>query len=152
MNLFDKERFVKELYHEFDRMDENRRSFFNDLCRDSFMLIKNSFSGDVLSTKHQSALEEKITEVFFSTQSVIDKDNTYPDYRMSDELRRMKNLVEQRDSESINPEFDSKLLHLVKYNIVEHFNAVYNLSSEGFLLLDLYVKYHFQDLRKFNGN
>ncbi|MFB6320750.1 hypothetical protein [Saccharicrinis sp. FJH54] len=150
MKLFDRERFVTELRSEFNSIDEKQLNFQVDLSRDIFMLIQNSFSDSVLTKELRSSLEDKITEVFFSTLSVIDKDNTYPDYRMNDELDRMKVLVEKRERKSENPEFDSKLLYFVKYHIVEHFSAVYNLSSEGFLLLDLYVKYHFQDLRRFN--
>lgn len=150
MNLFHGEKFVKELYQEFDVIDKNLKSFHDDLCRDVFTLIKKSFSGNRLTEELRLAIEDKITEVFFSTQSVIDKDTTYAEYRMNDELDRMRRLVERRERESMNPEFDSKLLYFVKYHIVEHFSAVYNLSAEGFLLLDLYVKYHFQDLRQFN--
>ncbi|MFB6343994.1 hypothetical protein ACE1ET_19905 [Saccharicrinis sp. FJH62] len=152
MNLFDGEKFIKELYQEFDVIDQNLKSFHDDLCRDVFALIKKSFSDIRLTEELRSAIKDKITEVFFSTQSVIDKDNTYAEYRINEELDRMRSLIEKRERESMNPEFDAKLLYFVKYHIVEHFSAVYNLSSEGFLLLDLYVKYHFQDLRQFNNN
>lgn len=150
MNFFDREEFVKEMRREFEIIDDARKVFTDNLCGDIFALIRHSFSGEILTEELKAAIEDKATEVFLSTQSVIDKDRTFPEYRMIFELDRMRKAVNRRVEESITPEFDSKLLHFVKYHIVEHFSEVYNLSAEGFLLLDLYAKYHFQDLRQVN--
>lgn len=147
MNEFNNERFVTELFEEFKHIDALSQMFCTEICAEIFILLNKRIAHINLTDELRKDIEEKAIELYHSTQNLIDKDAHYPEYRLKEELERMRSAVNKRSRECLYPDFDASLLHIVKYHIVKHFKGVYNLSSEGYLLLDLHVKYHFQDLR-----
>lgn len=148
MKEFNKAQFVNELYERFEVIDNAVKDFSTGLCADIFTLINKSFKHYKMDAELKRGIEDKVIEIYHSTQSLIDKDKTYPDYRMNVEIGILRNLIAKRDLVGNHSELEAKLLYFIKFHIVEHFKEVYDLSAEGYLLIDLYVKYHFQDLRQ----
>ncbi len=82
------------------------------------------------------------TQVFNSTESVIDKDTTYPEYRLVEELDVMRKIVSKIPGFDRNSDFSETIHQKAKALMVEHFEATLDLSANGFRLLELNSKMH----------
>lgn len=80
-------------------------------------------------------------EVFNTTESVIDKDLNYPIYRMRKELHIMKRLSNEKDQSNENPILFADISNFSKKLAVDYFPGVFNLSGNGFRLLESNIIY-----------
>ena len=87
-------------------------------------------------------MEEKLgyyAEEFLNfTDSVIDKDNCYNQYRKSQELINMCRYMEKIPPIDAKLGFQNQVYEKVKQLIVRHDYRVYDLSAEGFSVITSY--------------
>lgn len=118
----------------------------------SFQLDFYESITEILSVKESNSeesfdLDEFILmygqQIFSATESVIDKDNSYPDYRLNDELNRMTKLIDKRIKIGKSLDVHDAIQNKVKELMVKYFPAVYDLSGNGFRLMELNARYYY---------
>lgn len=142
MKQYDKEDKIRELIKAFEATDEFYAKFRTKFKLEMLML----FHQHHLNCKDDNFVEEIIdtfaNQIISTSESVIDKDNNYPDYRKKEELvgvERVVNKIEKLEgvSDFIN------ISHLKsKELIVNFYPSIMDLSGDGFRLLDQYVRMH----------
>ncbi len=110
--------------------------------------IKHQFSQSVNSiiqqhyqyTLHDEILSELLDQyanhIINATSSVIDKDLSYPEYRLKEELERMYWLTQKRNLLNNQSLLFEKIHQNSKTFMVHHFPGILNLSGNGFRLLE----------------
>ena len=141
---FDKEKRLNELLAHFKQTDQ-----FYDKFKDEF---KNKIVDLILDYQPEclnkkEAINEMVmlyaSEVISATESVIDKDENYPEYRKIEELDYMNKLLhkEMNSSKHIERNKFSETIHIeAKKLVVKHFPDIINLSNHGFRLLERNMK------------
>lgn len=130
------------LYDEFAKVD-----IFYARIKDSFILSIMNIIQDKLNTSEFDAeLYDYVSiygqEIINTTESVIDKDRNYPEQRLVEELERTRKVVAQLPVYEIDSDLMNKLHQQVKVFMVDNFKNVFQLSTNGFLLLELSAKMH----------
>lgn len=135
MKLYDKERGITALFKEFERIDKFYHSFVDALYQD--ILLSEEFD-EVWLDKFVSVKREfeiLALEIGRMVSTLIDKDTSYPDYRLKDELDRMnKYFLKLGKKNSLQR---TLLLPVVKNVIVNRFPQIVELSGNGFRLLEI---------------
>ncbi|WP_066627258.1 hypothetical protein [Labilibacter marinus] len=139
---FDKERRLNQLFADFKRTDQFYAKFkseFEELIFDIILDYYPHFS-------QKDILEEMIgiyaSEVLSATESVIDKDKNYPDFRKEEELGYLNRLLTKEKAMVTESEFSDTIHLKVKEIAVMHYPAISDLSTHGFRLLERNMKMH----------
>ncbi len=132
--------FINRLNLRFGEIDKRTENFIykfevavKPMVLYEFPAIKNN---DSLTM----SINDYAVEMFSFTQSTIDKDKEYSEFKKDEELKSMTSLV-ARLSKNFNETDFSLLLHnKAKSLTVDEFPDIYELSSQGFLILEKYTK------------
>jgi len=98
--------------------------------------ISEYFPEYTFSEIFDQLIGEYSTTVFNATETVIDKDRSYPIYRLEEELTTMNKLSAKILNEISNDCFAVTVYQKVKEILVKYFDEIFELSSTGFRLLD----------------
>ena len=140
MGNFDKNK-LEGLFKDFTRLDMIQNAFVEELGLEIIFIIKDYFPGLRITKDIKKNIDNYARGVLNFTQSVIDKDSSYPHFRKSDELDRLSQLVIKLEPKVESRLFESALLKASKKMMIDFNKDIYDLSSEGFLLLDRNVRY-----------
>ena len=140
MEIFDKEGNMKFILEEIKKTD-TRYSYFKTEFSDSIYLIIHEF----YPTSKQSAeidemLQSYAVAILNAAETVIDKDRNYPLYRLEEELSMINRLTLKFTEKGSNNTFVEAVHMQAKELLVKYFNAIYDLSSTGFRLLEKNAK------------
>lgn len=137
---FDRERRLNELFADFKRTDQFYVSFKLEFEEHLFDIILDYHP----NFDQKNVLHEMIslyaTEVLSASESVIDKDQSYPEHRMIEELEYMDRLLNKEQAMAIDDEFSNTIHNKVKELIVIHYPNILDLSNHGFRLLERNMK------------
>lgn len=140
MGTSESEKRIRKILEGFKEQDELQSSFKNHFIQSVYLKIEGLFPerdfGSALADRILLYAENSIS----CTESVIDKDSSYPAYRKDEEVNRMKQLVDKLP----NIEYWDLIHTEAKKSIVEFFPDVFNLSGQGFRLLELNTRLHNQ--------
>ena len=132
MGTSESEKRIRRLLEGFKQQDELHSSFKNHFIQSIYRKIESLFPGHDFGSELADHILLFAENIISCTESVIDKDNNYPEYRMNEEVNRMKKLIEKL------PVYEHEdVLHKeAKKSIVKYFPEVFELSAQGFRLLE----------------
>ena len=145
MGTYDKNNKLEGLFKDFTRLDMIQNAFVEELGLEVIFIIKDYFPGLRITKEIKKNIDDYARIVLTSTQSVIDKDGSYPQFRKLDELERLSQLVIKLEPKVESHLFESALLKASKKMMVNFYEDIFELTSEGFLLLDRNVRYFTTD-------
>ena len=136
MKLFDDEGNMKFILEEIQKTDTIYNSFKKEFSEIIFGLIREFYPECVLSDEMDNLLLTYSVAILNSTESVIDKDRNYPLYRLEEELDTMSRITIKLSSSLGNRDFGEAIHLKTKKLMVKYFAAIFELSSNGFRLLE----------------
>ncbi len=137
---FDKDKKLKELLSEFKKQDQFIETFRQEFKTNIYDLIDKYYPGINQDNELEILILRYATELISLTESVIDKDLHYPEYKKTDELSRMDHLILKTDNIDLSESFIDDTHNMAKRQIVAYYPELTELSSIGFLLLERYTK------------
>lgn len=140
MEFFDSENYLRKIHKEFKQTDEFYDLFRAWFISEIYKLITEFYPKIVKNNNLGNKLKLYADEILSSTESVIYKDMSYPEYRIEDELRVMTRLTNKETNEDQNPEFIEKVHLKAKALMVEYYPNIIDLSANGFRLLEKNAK------------
>ena len=147
MNRFEKENLIKHILDEIKKTDEFVNAFKNELTLALYPVIGTFYPQAKPSAAIDDVLQNYALVITNYTESVIDKDRTYPQYRLNDELDAMTKVDAKLTFN--HPAFTDAVSCHVKELMVKYFLDIYNLSGNGFRLLELNARLY---VWEFNAN
>jgi hypothetical protein len=140
MKSFDSIENLKFILEEIKKTD----TFYNLFKKEFSILIYASmqeFYPDILYCDEiDELLQSYAVAILNATESVVDKDRNYPMYRLEEELGTMNKLTLKLSKLEENNDFREAIHQKAKELMVKYFNAIYDLSSTGFRLLEKNAK------------
>lgn len=140
MEAFDPQKHMQELKLEFKRTDDFYNKFRHDFTITLFLALRKFDKSFKLDEAVSKDLRLYADEMISCVESVLYKDLTYPEYRLEDEVKAMKRVVGKEPS----GKWDIKMLENIhlssKEMIVKYFEDIFDLSANGFRLLELYSR------------
>lgn len=140
MEPFDDEGNRKFILEEIQKTDTFYNAFKKEFSELIFNIIQEHYPDAVLNDKMDNLLLAYSVAILNSTESVIDKDRSYPLYRMEEELDAMDRITLKLAQSEESLDFNEAVLLKTKEMIVKYFAAIYDLSSNGFRLLERNVR------------
>lgn len=140
MEFFDKEGEMRYIKEELKKTDE----FYNLFKREFSKIVGNLILEIYPTVKSDPVLDGIITNyavvILNSTEAVIDKDQSYMDYRLEEELNTMTQLVLKLTEIKKSDAFTDAVHQKAKEQMVKYFDDIYDLSANGFRLLERNAK------------
>ena len=136
MEPFSNKGNIKFILEEIKKTNTFYNSFKKEFSESIFNIIQVFYPDTTLSEEMDNLLLIYSVEILNSTESVLDKDRTYPLYRLEEELSAMNRITSKLSEEEEYNDFGEAIHLKAKALIVNHFAAIYNLSSDGFRLLE----------------
>jgi len=137
---FDKEKRLNKLFADFKRTDEFYISFKREFEELLFDIILDYHPNFIQKNVLHEIISLYATEVFSASESVIDKDHSYPEHRMIEELQYMDRLLTKEQAMAFDNDFSNTIHDKVKALVVKHYPNIINLSMHGFRLLERNLK------------
>lgn len=137
MEFFDKEgemRYIKEELRKTDEFNQLFKREFSKILGGLITVYFPNFKSD--DTLLAGYIENYASEILSSTEAVIDKDHSYMDYRLEEELDNMNRLVSKMMESKPNEAFVDVVHQNVKAQMVRYFGDISELSASGFRLLE----------------
>lgn len=136
-----KKKNIRQILNGIQAMDQVYFDFEKQ-CTD---LLSNEILSFYPNIKLNSVTNDEFkhfaNQVFNTAESVIDKDHNYPIYRMRKELFIMKKLADEKDQNNENPALFTNLSKILKKLSIDFFPGIFDLSGNGFRLLDANMNY-----------
>lgn len=136
-----KRRHMREILKEFQRIDQIYFEFEHDFLSILHHIILDYFPDVLIETTHENELKHFANQIFNAAESVIDKDQNYSEARIKEELINVYQMNKLKDSNEYCPNFIININKNIKQLTVEYFNGIYELSGNGFRLLELNINY-----------
>lgn len=136
MEPFDHEGNIKSILEGIQKTETFYSAFSEEFSQAIFDIIHKHYPKTVKDGEIENLLVLYAVAILNSTESVIDKDRTYPLYRLEEDLQAMSKMIQlfQRNFFPNNMELQ---IHMkAKELAVKHFKAVFDLSAIGFRLLE----------------
>jgi hypothetical protein len=140
MGIFDNQGNLKFILEEIKKAD----TFYNLFKNEFSVLIYNTIQEFYPEIRPHKEIDELLVDyavaILNATESVIDKDQNYPVYRLEEELSTMNRLTLRLSNPEQNNEFREAVHLRAKELMVKYFDAIFDLSSTGFRLLEKNAK------------
>lgn len=138
MNTFENtEDRMKYLYEELRKIDDLHDAFRKEFEYEIFQIIFKYIPDFKRSSRFREILSQHATTILSSTFTVVDKDTTYPEYRKQKELELLHNLLARINKNNDQQELTDAVLKKTKELAVKHCNQLFDLSADGFRILDV---------------
>jgi len=136
MKTFDDEGNMKFILDEIKKTDTFYNLFKKEFS-DIISLIILDFHPELVNKEDiDNLLLSYSVAILNSTESVIDKDRNYPFYRLEEELESMNRITSKLSLSEDNIDFGIAVHEKTKELMVKYFTAIFDLSSNGFRLLE----------------
>ena len=136
MDSFDSEGNMKFILEEIKKADTFYHSFQKEFSELLLKIIRKFYPETLIGEELENLLLAYSVAILNSTESVIDKDRNYPFYRLEEELESMNRITIKLFQEEEYNDFGEAVHLKAKKLMVKHFAAIYDLSSNGFRLLE----------------
>jgi len=140
MESFENKDIRRQILEEFRKADAFYAQFKNDFNVSILKILNNNLKTKEYNILLSDPISIYAQEIINATESVIDKDRNYPEYRLNEELERIRKVVSQLSVYAIDADLISELHAKVKALIVEYFGGIFDLTANGFILLELNAK------------
>jgi hypothetical protein len=140
MGVFDGEGKNFQFFKEFKKIDEFYLAFNKEFEKEVLSII-NSYSPGFERTRDFDELLRQYAAIALSlTHTVLDKDKSYPDFRKAEDLSALRGYYEKAAPSVENNELAEKIHMKTKELMVKYYSKIYDLSGDGFRLLELNLK------------
>lgn len=129
-----------DIFEQFKLIDAFRDEFRIEFVR-KMKKISCSLWGLELTPEVMEFLDFMAYETISFTETVIEKDRNYPEYRLVEELKRMNGLINKPRFKELPNELVQSLKFELNELILKNYPALYELSAFGYRLLDRNVNY-----------
>ena len=127
---------IRQIFLEFERYDKLHHSFLLDFENGIYNFIADYKEKITLYPAFSEDLKSFSISLINCAYAVIDKDKSYPKYRMAMELENMDQLLERYPKPSQNDLFTEGFSKMAKAKMPKYFTELYDLSADGFRLLE----------------
>lgn len=143
METYRNEEMMRKMMAEFEKTDAFYAIFKKEYIYAVKQIAKAIYYPVYKVIDLSKILEIHAQEVLNATQSVLDKDHNYPEYRMEEELDWTRVVLKSMpEYTKIELEFCDQVHLKTKELIVKYFEDIMSLSSNGFKLLEINSKVH----------
>lgn len=140
MKSFDSEGNMKYILEEIKKTDTFYSIFKREFSESINPIIQKFFPDTILSEETDNLRQAYAVAILNATESVIDKDQNYPLYRLEEELDSMNRIILKLSLKKEYYDFAEAVHLTAKELIVKKFTGIYDLSSYGFRLLERNAK------------
>lgn len=137
MRLFDDEERINRILAEFQKVDEFYDAFKTEFISAICELIKLYHADFKRDKLFDEMLNQYAITVLSVTQTVLDKDSVYPEYRKKEDLAAMHAYASKAVDLQVNKELAEKTHLKTKELLVRFYPQIIDLSADGFRLLEL---------------
>lgn len=137
MRLFDDEERINRIFEEFQKVDEFYDEFKLEFNANILSLIRIDYPDFEEDELYKRLIEQYALTVLSVTQTVLDKDQTYPDYRKQEDLAAMQTYYAKAVALTSNKDLAQKIHLSIKGILVKYYPQIADLSAVGFRLLEL---------------
>ena len=141
MRAFDKKEKIRQIFLAFQHYDELHHTFLGEFENGIYNFIADHNETINLYSDFAKDLESFSISLINSAYEVLEKDNSYPDYRLEMELENMDRLLERYPAPQENKSFTEGFTAMVKAKMPKYFPDLYHLSANGFRLLERCTNY-----------
>lgn len=134
------QRAMRELFEEFERIDSFRDHFKHDFMEEYSSAVLQSYQ---TQEKEQltAFIEFMADQAFSLMESVIEKDQCYPEYRKEIELQVLDALIGKQIVSAEQTEEINQFKYALNSILLKYYPSIYELSSFGYRLLDRNVQH-----------
>jgi len=132
---------IRLLFQEFEKYDRVHDKFLLDFENDIYNFIVDQAFYEHLYDGFSDDLQTFSRSLINAAYEVIEKDHSYPAYRMAMELENMDHLLLRYPRPKEHPAFTAGFSTMTKAKMPHYFPALYELSAAGFRLLERCVNY-----------
>jgi hypothetical protein len=140
MKSFDSDGNMRYILEEIKKTDTFYGLFKTEFSESIYNIIKQTYPDTLMVNEIDNLLQAYSVAILNATESVIDKDQSYPLYRLEEELGTMKRITLKIAQAEENSAFKETVHLKAKELMVKHFSGIYDLSSMGFRLLEQNAK------------
>ncbi len=137
----DMRKIFADIFEQFKLIDTFRDKFKREFSQTLYNLIQERYRLGS-SPELSEFIDLKAEEILSMTESVIYKDRTYAEYRQTEELNIMSDLVSKQSELNVKPDDFGKVKFWVNELILKHYPALYELIGFGYRLLDRNVNFY----------
>ncbi|MBK3519644.1 hypothetical protein [Carboxylicivirga marina] len=131
-NQFDADDYLKSFKEKEQFFDALKEA----LTLDVYSLISKHHSHSKYNKSMENAIATYANDIINTTESVIDKDEHYPEYRKQKELNSITKLLNKVLSEVDEDDFLEQMHLCCKKLISQYYPGILHLSNYGFRLLE----------------
>ncbi|WP_159517067.1 hypothetical protein [Sunxiuqinia indica] len=135
------DKLMEELLKEFKKVDEFRNKFRNDFIEVFTSLLHNRYQLEK-NEKMNEALMIMAQQTISFTESIIEKDRSFPEYRKEEELKAMDDLLAKHQILESYEEEIKKIKQTLNDVVINHYPTIYEFTSFGYRLLEKKAQYH----------
>lgn len=136
MEPFDNEGNIKSILDGIRKTDSFYNAFKEEFSDAVFSIICKFYPNTEKNDEIENLLLLYSVAVLNSTESVIDKDRTYPFYRLEEDLLAMSKMIQLFERDFFPNDMELQIHIKAKELVVKHFKEVFDLSAIGFRLLE----------------
>ena len=141
MEKFENDKMFKKILANIKEADDLNPLYKKLLIKDLYRIIKAHFPHIQFSDSLGDFLILYAENVLRFTESVIERDFNHPEIKKEEEVARMNEVVNKLHDFEGDKEFSNSIQTQVKKCIINFYPDIYNLSGNGFRLLDLNTKF-----------
>lgn len=135
------DKLMKELLKEFMQVEEFRNKFKSNYIEILAPLL-NKWGPFDNSQQPIDFLEIMAEQAISFTESVIDKDQSFSEFRKEEELKSMDSLLTKYQTSDFDLNKLKKIKQILNEIILNHYPSIYEFSSFGYRLLERNVQFY----------
>lgn len=132
--------YMNEFFKEFKKKDEFLTAFRQNFSLEIYSLVREQYSDCEYIEALKNAVNTFANDIFNAVESVIDKDEHYPEYRKQLELENITKLSHKVLATINDDDFLNKVHYKSKELISKSYPQILDLSNYGFRLLERNTK------------
>ncbi len=153
MKIFDEKDKIRRILEEFRRIDEFYDAFKVEFETAVISLMKKNNGDFKRDANFDELLNVHVKTILGTTQTVLDKDLNYPEYRKQEDLQAIQSYYDKAVPLAENLELSDEIYQKTKELIFKYYPNIIDLSGEGFRLLDLNLKlFNLEFVASYNKN
>ena len=141
MKSYDKKEKIKLILLEFEQYDKYHHKFSLEFEHGIYNFIADHPNCITPKEGFSDDLKSFAVSLINCAYEVVEKDKSYPSSRMALELENMEHLIERYPLLAQNDVFPMGFTQMAKAKMTKYFPKLYNLSADGFRLLERSTTY-----------
>lgn len=132
---------VRRILQEFKEYDKLHHEFLSDFENGIYNFIADHPNSINLPLDFSDDLKSFAISLINCAYEVIEKDSNFAQYRINTELENMDHLLIRYPLPTKNALFTEGFTKMAKAKMPKYFSGLYNLSADGFRLLERSTSY-----------